>query len=80
MEIEKMYESVKSLFQQKNDICSELKEQRTQLVVLAKDLKKKQKRCKDKKELEDLKKKRKVVKKMIEKIKKSMKNESNITV
>jgi len=51
MEIEKLYSSVKSLFETKNDVCEQMKAQKAELIEMAKKLKQQQKKVKTNKRL-----------------------------
>lgn len=73
MHIDEIYKSIGSLFDKKKDIHQELKAQKAELIEMAKELKQQQKKSDDKQEKEEIKSKRKIVKKMIDKIQKSLK-------
>jgi len=74
MNFNKIYNSVTKLFKKKNSLKKELRNQKAQLIDLAKKLKARQRKSSNKKEIEEIKQKRKIVKKMIDKIKKSLNN------
>jgi len=74
MNFNKIYNSIAKLFKKNNGLKKELRNQKAQLIDLAKELKAKQRKSNNKKEIEEIKQKRKVVKKMIDKIKKSLNN------
>jgi|GEM_PF-5306971 len=74
MNFNTIYNSVTKLFKKKNSLKKELKNQKAQLIDLAKKLKARQRKSSNKKEIEEIKRKRKIVKKMIDKIKKSLNN------
>jgi len=74
MNFNKIYNSIAKLFKKNNGLKKELRNQKAQLIDLAKELKTKQRKSNNKKEIEEIKQKRKIVKKMIDKIKKSLNN------